>query len=91
MERNWKLAFLLEALIGPYLDITDDDEQPLHAHARDRLGPLAPDEIYSFSPAVSEDGWNAAHLVKTYRLGELKALAATVTRARPTELDTRGK
>jgi hypothetical protein len=83
-ERNWKLAFLLEALDGPYLDVTDDDERPLHAHALDRLGPLAPNEIYSFSPAVSEGGWNAAHLVKTDRLAELKALAATVVKARPT-------
>ncbi len=90
-ERNWKLAFLLEALDGPYLDVTDDDERPLHAHALDRLGPLAPNEIYSFSPAVSEGGWNAAHLVKTDRLAELKALAATVAKARPTKLDTRGK
>lgn len=84
-ERNWKLAFLLEALDGPYLDVTDDDEQPLHAHARDRLGPLAPNEIYSFSPAVSEGGWNAAHLVKTDRLAELKALAATVARTQQTQ------
>lgn len=90
-ERNWKLAFLLEALDGPYLDVTDDDERPLHAHALDRLGPLAPNEIYSFSPAVSEGGWNAAHLVKTDRLAELKALAATVAKARPTKLDTRSK
>ncbi|UWU58889.1 hypothetical protein NDR96_08500 [Stenotrophomonas maltophilia] len=90
-ERNWKLAFLLEALDGPHLDVTDDDERPLHAHALDRLGPLAPNEIYSFSPAVSEGGWNAAHLVKTDRLAELKALAATVAKARPTKLDTRGK
>ena len=90
-ERNWKLAFLLEALDGPYLDVTDDDERPLHAHALDRLGPLAPNEMYSFSPAVSEGGWNAAHLVKTDRLAELEALAATVAKARPTKLDTRGK
>lgn len=91
VERNWILAYILEALDGPYLDVTDDDEQPLHAHARDRLGPLAPNEIYSFSPAVSEGGWNAAHLVKVDRLAELKLLAATVARARPTKLDTRGK
>ncbi|WP_285311917.1 GAD-like domain-containing protein [Stenotrophomonas maltophilia] len=89
-ERNWKLAFLLEALDGPYLDVTDDDEQPLYSHARDRLGPLAPNEIYSFSPAVSEGGWNAAHLVKVDRLAELKALAATVTRAQSTQPDVSG-
>jgi len=74
-ERNWKLAFLLEALDGPYLDVTDDDERPLHAHALDRLGPLAPNEIYSFSPSVVEGGWQAAHLVKRDRLAELKSLA----------------
>ncbi|ELC7363670.1 MULTISPECIES: GAD-like domain-containing protein [Stenotrophomonas] len=90
-ERNWKLEFLLEALDGPYLDVTDDDERPLHAHALDRLGPLAPNEIYSFSPAVSEGGWNAAHLVKTDRLAELKALAATVVKARPTQPDVSGR
>jgi len=87
VERNWKLAFLLEALDGPYLDVTDDDEQPLHAHARDRLGPLAPNEIYSFSPAVSEGGWNAAHLVKADRLAELEALAGITPRKPPTQPD----
>ena len=87
-ERNRELAFLLEALDGPYLDATDDDEQPLHAHARDQLGPLAPNEIYSFSPAVSEGGWKAAHLVKRDRLAELKSLAAAATRNPPSRPDT---
>ena len=90
-ERNWKLEFLLHHLDGPYLDATDDDEQPLYARALDLLGHLAPNEIYSFSPSVVEGGWNAAHLVKTDRLAELEALAATVAKARPTKLDTRGK
>lgn len=74
-ERYWKLAFLLDVLDGPYLDVTDEEERPLHAHALDSLGPLAPNEIYSFSPAVVEGGWEAAHLVKRDRLAELKSLA----------------
>jgi hypothetical protein len=74
-ERNWKLAFLLDVLDGPYLDVTDEEERPLYAHALDSLGPLAPNEIYSFSPAVVEGGWEAAHLVKRDRLAELKSLA----------------
>lgn len=90
-ERNWKLAFLLEALDGPYLDVTDDDDRPLHAHARERLGPLAPNEIYSFSPSVSDGGWDAAHLVKRDRLDELKALAAAAAGKQPSQPDARGR
>lgn len=74
-ERNWKLEFLLHALDGPYLDVTDEEERPLYAHALESVGPLAPNEIYSFSPAVVEGGWEAAHLVKRDRLSELKSLA----------------
>lgn len=74
--RNLELECLLDALDGPYLDATGDDEQPLYEHAYERLGPLASNEIYSFSPAVAERGWNAAHLVKRDRLTELQTLAA---------------
>ncbi|HAL22895.1 MAG TPA: hypothetical protein DCP40_09235 [Stenotrophomonas sp.] len=74
--RNLELECLLDALDGPYLDATDDDEQPLYEHAYERLGPLASNEIYSFSPSVAEGGWNAAHLVKRDRLTELQTLAA---------------
>ncbi|AWH21456.1 GAD-like domain-containing protein [Stenotrophomonas sp. ZAC14D2_NAIMI4_6] len=74
--RNQELECLLDALDGPYLDATDDDEQPLYECAYERLGPLASNEIYSFSPAVAEAGWNAAHLVKRDRLTELQTLAA---------------
>lgn len=81
-ERNWKLEFLLDALDGPYLDVTDDEEQPLHARALDSLGRLAAGEIYSFSPAVVEGGWEAAHLVKRDRLAELEALAGQAAAGR---------
>ncbi len=86
-ERDWDLEYLLTFLDGPYLDVTDEDEQPLYEHARERLGPLAPHEIYSFSPAVSEGGWNAAHLVKADRLAELEALAGITPRKPPTQPD----
>ncbi|WP_343652015.1 GAD-like domain-containing protein [Stenotrophomonas sp.] len=76
--RNLELECLLDALDGPYLDATDDDEQPLYERAYERLGPLASNEIYSFSPSVAEAGWNAAHLVKRDRLTELQTLAARV-------------
>ncbi len=86
-ERDWHLEYLLTLLDGPYLDVTDEDEQPLYERARERLGPLALDEIYSFSPAVSEGGWNAAHLVKADRLAELEALAGIAPGKPPSQPD----
>ncbi|HDS1556525.1 TPA: hypothetical protein QEL11_003826 [Stenotrophomonas maltophilia] len=88
VERNWKLAYMLTFLDGPYLDVTDEQEQPLYAHALDSLGPLHANEIYSFSPAAVEGGWEAAHLVKRDRLAELKALAGQATARRSLRQDS---
>ena len=78
--RNLELECLLEALDGPYLDVADDHEQPLYQCAYERLGPLASNEIYSFSPSVAEGSWNAAHLVKRDCLTELQTLATKANR-----------
>lgn len=58
------------------VDLTDDNEKPLFERALQALGPLAPDEMYGFVPALALGGSNELkHLKKVKAIEHLVMLA----------------
>lgn len=56
-ERNGRLRFLLTLLEPEELDVTDMQGDSVYAMTRDRLGPLAADDVYTPGPEGLVEGW----------------------------------
>jgi hypothetical protein len=75
-REDFALQMFFESLEQSRADFADDAGQPLFARALKKLGPIAPDEMYGFEPALSLGGKAAlAALCKVKILPHLEILA----------------
>lgn len=56
VDRDWSVRTFFASQTLRALDYPDETDQPLFDRALAKLGPLAPDEMYGFEPALVAGG-----------------------------------